>query len=234
MSQRPAPSWGAPQGRPTGLLCLITLLASLSCGNPMPSYPEEERTGTTTPERTEASPLEPEPVAVEDRKFHPVTIYYNHPYLRGMVPHTRQIFENPDAANLVKQMIDLLTIPPEDGNGTPIWPDNTHVREVYPLEDGTLVIDFDKKFTESLAVNIIEEELMVYSLINSALESFPQFDKVRILIHGKTWETFLGHIDIEFPLTRRYTLYNIIPEPPLSDEILVEELEKDPKRAEQL
>ena len=224
----PAGYRSSPFGDP-GLICLLFLflLWSFSCGGPAPS---STSLPSTEPEPALETPIEKEAISNLDMDAgQKVSVYYRHPLIEGIIPRPKKIFATANPAGLVKQVIDHLTIPPEDGFGTPLWPPNTYIREVYPLEDGTLVIDFDAGFVESLAVSITEEELLVYSLVNSILESFPDYKTVMILVGGSVRETFLGHIDIEHPLQTRYNMYTLIPEPRLSEQILVEELDEDPK-----
>lgn len=159
----------------------------------------------------------------EDRLIK-VNVYYLHPYIQGIFPREKMIFKTERVEDLVKQVIDHLTIAPSDGFGSPVWPELTYIREVYALGDGTLVVDFNGQFINNLQVSIVEEELLVYSLVNTLLEHFEQFKKVHILVDGSVQETLLGHIDIEFPLAAGGWQYVIRPEDQPYEEIEVEEL----------
>lgn len=152
-----------------------------------------------------------------------VKVYYRHPLLVSVVAIPRQIFHTDREVNLIKQVIDHLTIGPDPSLGSALWPANTHVREVYTLSDGTLVVDFNGSFVEGIHANVLEEDFMVYSLVQSLLENFPKYKKVRILIDGEVQETFLGHVDIEFPLGLRKNPLTIVPDP--VEEIIVEDLD---------
>jgi len=186
------------------------LLILLSCGSdderrvgvPLDPGPEQERP-VDRPD-TELAPSEEEeetPALLSETET--VTVYYRHPLVNALVPRERRIFSHVGAAGRIKQVIDQLSIAPEDGYGEPIWPATTHVREVYLLETGTLVVDFNREFLDRVGVGAEQEYLMVYSLVNSLVDSFAEVERVYVLIEGGVSESLLGHIDIEDSLTRR-------------------------------
>ena len=200
------------------LTLLVTLaLVVFACGSP---------SSPATPEHQE-NPEQNQPEALtggidEQSGIREVKIYYSHPQLTGLIAQPKNIFESDKEVNHIKQVIDHLTIPPEDNYGEPIWPPNTYVREVYTLGDGTLVIDFSSSFTENIQASVLEEDFMVFSLVQSLLENFTQYSRVHILVDGQVQETFLGHVDIEFPLGLRKNPLTIVPDP--IEEIIVEDL----------
>jgi len=202
-----------------GFCILMLFIPILSCGN------SHEEIG---------KPIDPVPAPMrqalpdenaEDDRVREVSVYYRHPLVYGIVPVVKQVFKTDNKSDLIKQVIDHLTISPDPEEGSPLWPDNTYVREVYTLPDGTVVVDFDQRFIDNLHVSAWDEDFMVTSLVNSIVSNFPEYDKVRILVQGTIRETFLGHVDIEFPLALRNSIYTIVPTPDLGDEIIVEELD---------
>ena len=197
-------------------LLLLAVVGILACGNGMQQDPKTDQVNG------EARTAAEKEVFDDQSGVREVKIYYRHPQLQGLIGQPRTIFESDREINHIKQVIDHLTIAPGDLYGEPIWPSNTYVREVYTLGDGTLAIDFNSSFTETLQVSVLEEDFMVYSLVQSLLENFTDFDKVHILIDGHVQETFLGHVDIEFPLGLRRNPLTIVPDP--IEEIIVEDL----------
>ena len=197
---------------------LLLMLVCATCGRA--PQQQEKPPGNAKPGPAQSEQGEPNLPG----KPETVIIYYRHPTLEGILPCKREIIWHANMANQVKQVIDYLTIPPENGEGEVIWPENTYVREVFLLEDGTVVIDFDSSFLSSISAGATQEEFLVYSLVNSVLENFAPYDKVRILIDGEQKETFLGHIDIEYPLVRRYNLYTILPDQREEEQIIHEEI----------
>ncbi len=201
--------------------CFLALIFLACCGKPS-GQPDTDQEAILQPQRQ----VLPDENTEEDR-IRSVEVYYRHPFIEGIVPVKKEIFKTSNKADLIKQVIDHLTIPPDPEEGFTLWPENTHVREVYTLPDGTVVVDFDGRFIESIRVSVWDEDFMITSLVNSIVENFPEYDKVRILVHGSVQETLLGHIDIEFPLVHRNSIYTIVPTPEVADEVIIEDLLND-------
>lgn len=153
-----------------------------------------------------------------------VMIYFRHSEYDGLIPLPRVILKNSRTSQLL-QVIDHLTIAPKEAEGRAIWPKDTYVREVFMVDDGTVVIDFNQRFLNNLQVGAGGETYLVYSLVNSILDNFEQATQVMILVEGAGSETLKGHIDIETPLKRNAMVYTVVPEPRLEDQIIIEDLE---------
>jgi len=204
------------------LAALLLWLAACAPEPPAPAPPSQtqaERLDLTGEKPAESTPPAPEAApesqSGEGEPLPPnqsVTVYYRHPLLEGMTPVPKEVLRHDSPAAMAKQVIDLLAIAPPDGYGAPLWPENLYVREVYCLPEGVIVVDFDGRFIAGYAAGATEEELLVYSLVNSLLESFPTYDRVRLLVDGQTVESLFGHVDVEFPLRARYGVYAIIPD----------------------
>lgn len=162
-----------------------------------------------------------------------VTVFYRHPLIEGLVPIERPIFDHPSAEEQIKQLINQLSIAPENGEGIPIWPENTHFRELYLISDGTIIVDFDGRFVDGISAGASTESFLLYSLVGTLLSNFPRYQSVRILVDGEIRETFLGHLDIEFPLKKENHLYTIVPEERIEDQIIIEELGPVSTKADQ-
>ncbi len=207
----------------------LLLAAMAACERaPAPSRADAVAPAPPIPAGEAAPPiLEAGPTDQSESGATAVTVYYRHPWLEAITPIRKQAMPHPSPAAMAKQVIDLLTIPPQSDSGSPLWPSSTYVREVYMLADGTIVVDFDGEFIAGVSAGVTEEELMLRGLVNSLLESFPDFQRVRLLVDGVICETLFGHIDTEYPLEARYGVYTIIPESVETEEIKVEELGKE-------
>jgi hypothetical protein len=76
------------------------------------------------------------------------------------------------------------------------------------------VLDFSADYLSKVNVGATGEAYMVSSLLQAVFTNFPKIEKVHILIQGEVAETFLGHIDIELPLTRKHIRFRVIDEAP--------------------
>lgn len=203
-------------------LCPLILLLSLACG------PEP------TPEP--APPLEPPPVVLEDvsedeetpdssflSDTEEVVVYYQHTHVPALVPRAKSIFKHFDQIDRIKQVIDELALAPEDGYGLSLWPpEEPFVREVFTY-DQTIVVDLKAGFLNDIHLGAEQETLMVYSLVNSLLDSFDTFKNVILLFDGASAESFKGHVDVEAPLRRRDGLI-VIPDEPFDERLKEEDL----------
>jgi len=69
------------------------------------------------------------------------------------------------------------------------------------ISDGIAYIDLSSELRDDHPGGSTGELLTVYSLVLT-LTSFPEINKVQILIDGDSSETLVGHIDISTPLER--------------------------------
>jgi len=202
---------------------LPVLFLVVACG-PEPETAKIPATGPVAETKVPVPQVE-EPVRGDEQRFESVTVYYRHPLVEGLLPRTKRIYRHPDMAKQIMQLIDHLSIAPTDGYGLSLWPANAYVREIYLLEENLVVIDLDEGFLRDVKVGAAHEQLMVYSLVNSVLSSFSSIEKVHLLIMGEVRETFLGHIDIEYPLTQNMA-YTVIPDELANERLLEEDLEE--------
>lgn len=206
----------------TALLTLL-LLVLIACKqtteeNPQTTTPADMQATTTMDERTFDDPFG------EDAEF---IIYYAHQRFDGLIPVRVQLLQAQSVEARIKQVIDLLTIKPQDPDAETLWPPTTHIREVYLTEPNMVVIDFHGGFIANFAAGTTYEEQMIYSLVNSILTNFEELDQVFLLIDGSTSETLLGSVDIESPLSFNETVDTVIPDDfDAESRILVESLEE--------
>lgn len=202
------------------LACMLLLLTAC--------HQNEETVQTTTTPSDMATAT-----TLDDREFDDpfgesteYIIYYSHRRYEGLIPVRVNLLQSSTLEARIKQVVDLLTIQPEDPDAETLWPPSTHVREVYITDNNRAIIDFHGGFISKFAAGTGYEEMMVYSLVNTILTNFEQLESVYLLVDGATSETLLGSIDIESPLTFRDRILTIIPEDFDTDsQITVESLE---------
>lgn len=199
------------------VVLLILCFLMFSCGEDEPQIDASVLAETETQDTTEE--------AVElNTETKMVSVYYRHPIIDGIVPIQRPIFEHPSDIEQIKQLINQLSIAPEDKSGIPIWPEDTRFRELYLLSDGTIIVDFEGSFVSSISAGAETESFLLNALVNTLLDNFPRYERVRILVDGEIRETFLGHLDIEFPLKKDNRIYTVVPETHSEDDIIIEDL----------
>ncbi|HET7440977.1 MAG TPA: GerMN domain-containing protein [Terriglobales bacterium] len=70
------------------------------------------------------------------------------------------------------------------------------VRNVYLVEPGLAVIDFNAEFADGHRSGILLEQLTVASFLQSLSANVPGISRIRILVDGKSRETLAGHVDL--------------------------------------
>lgn len=187
-------------------LLLLSLLL-LSCQKPLPPAP------ATPPEVLAEAPSETFSEVLEEpaaQSYHKGTFYYRAPEMDALVPATCSILNSKNAAEEIRSLVGKLGRAPDEGEGLPIWSEQPKVRDVFTTKDGLVVIDFSKDFLERISTGATGESYMISSLLQAVFFNFPAFNRVHILVQGEVSESFLGHIDIEFPLTRKNIRYPVV------------------------
>ncbi len=77
----------------------------------------------------------------------------------------------------------------------------TQLRSFFLLGDGTAVVDFSIHFRENHPGSCRQEQLTLFSVVNTLILNVPEIDQVKILIDGIETQTLAGHLPLEFPLT---------------------------------
>lgn len=203
---------------------LATCLLLVSCQQSQ----EQTQPQTQTPADMQAVPLDERTFDDPFGESKEYIIYYTHRRYEGLIPVRVKLLQAPSMEARIKQIVDLLTVQPEDPDAETLWPPSTHVREVYITDQKMAIIDFHGGFIANFAAGTTYEEQMVYSLVNSILTNYEELEAVYLLIDGATSETLLGSVDIETPLHFRDHIATIIPEDfDSNSQIQVESLESD-------
>jgi len=70
------------------------------------------------------------------------------------------------------------------------------IREVYLLNDDTLLIDTTAPFADGHPSSVLLEEMTLTSLIETLAANVPGITKVKFLVEGKERQTLAGHVDL--------------------------------------
>lgn len=76
------------------------------------------------------------------------------------------------------------------------FPENVQVLDVFVSGRGVAVINFTLDLMEGHSGGLHAEELTVYSLSHTLVESIPAIGEVRLLVEGQETETLAGHLDL--------------------------------------
>jgi hypothetical protein len=76
------------------------------------------------------------------------------------------------------------------------FPENVQVLDVFVSGRGVAVINFTLDLLEGHSGGLRAEELTVYSLSHTLVESLPAIAEVRLLVEGQETETLAGHLDL--------------------------------------
>lgn len=132
-----------------------------------------------------------------------VTLYFATPGGDQLTPVTREIFieEENNVNQQIKKVINQLIEGPQKNSLFPTVPSQTRIRAVY-TKDETIYIDFSSSLIEEHPGGTSGELVTIYSVVNTLLDSFPSYSRVRILVEGESSSTLAGHIDIRESLTK--------------------------------
>ena len=74
--------------------------------------------------------------------------------------------------------------------------EGSDIKEVYLLNDGTVVIDTTPQFANRHPSGIVLEELTLTSLVETLAANVPGVSRVKFLVDGQERETLAGHLDL--------------------------------------
>lgn len=76
------------------------------------------------------------------------------------------------------------------------FPEGVEVLDVFVSGRGVAVVNFTLDLLEGHSGGLTGEELTVYSLSHSLVESFPAIVEVVLIVEGQRTETLAGHLDL--------------------------------------
>lgn len=126
-----------------------------------------------------------------------VTLYFSDENAEYLVPEHRKINQTGDLEKLA--VIELIK-GPNNNNLYPTVPPTTKVNALY-VSGGIAYIDLSSEVIKDHPGGSTGELLTIYSIVMT-LTSFPDIEKVQILVDGNSGNTLVGHVDISIPLER--------------------------------
>lgn len=117
-----------------------------------------------------------------------------------LIAETRVVVNPGDPVSFGRELVAALSRGSLNGNMATI-PDGTTLRAFFLLEDGTAVVDFSEQFINNHPGGCRQEQLTLFSVVNSLVLNIPEIDRVKILIAGDEARTLAGQMTLESPLT---------------------------------
>ena len=159
----------------------------------LPWYKDREKIGIEVEKPVEEIREEP-PSVLEETE---IVLYFADDNAQFLIPEIRRIKKTND---LAKQAVLELIKGPVDSGLYPTMPSATIINALY-ISDRIAYIDLSPELIKNHPGGSAGELLTVYSLVLT-LTSFPDIDKVQILVGGSSKDTLVGHIDVSMPLER--------------------------------
>jgi spore germination protein GerM len=130
----------------------------------------------------------------------PVHLYFADAAKPFLVGETRFMVPSRDAQTFGRQVVTELINGPADENLATL-PEGTRLRTFFVLGDGTAVVDFSAHLRDEPPGSCRQEQLTLFSVVNSLVLNVPGIDRVKILVEGAETTTLSGHLPLEHPLT---------------------------------
>jgi Sporulation and spore germination len=134
-----------------------------------------------------------------------VKLFFESLDTRGLVLEERAIPFSSDLATQVRTLVEGLVAGPSTALG-PTLASTTRVLEVFVTASGVAYVDLSPEARDSVAGGSDEEQMTVYSIVDSVTTSFPSISRVQILIDNQPATTLAGHVDLSRPLPPDLTL----------------------------
>jgi hypothetical protein len=146
----------------------------------------------------------PKPSAEAQRTIN-VKLFFESLETHGLALEERAVPFSGDLATEVRTLVENLAKGSTIGLG-PTLSDTTRVLEVFVTARGVAYVDLSKEARDSVSGGSDEEQITVYSIVDSITASFPSISRVQILIENAPALTLAGHVDLSRPLPPDMTL----------------------------
>lgn len=111
----------------------------------------------------------------------------------------RTIYQSEDPVLMARQIISELFQGPEDASdGRSLFSEQARLRQLYLLEDGTVVVDLTHETVQEIQ-GIVSELAAIRSITRSLTANLESIRRVRFLVEGQPRPTLAGHISIQQP-----------------------------------
>jgi spore germination protein GerM len=150
---------------------------------------ENENTGGETKEDTEE---------VKNGEI-AINVYYLDAMGESLVAEARVVSSENKYVDALYELMKL----PIDSSLYRLVPDSTKINSII-VEDGLAKVDLSKEFVEDRITSDTEDNLLIYSIVNTLTE-FEEVNSVTFFIDGEKLNT-LGELDVSAPFFRRSDL----------------------------
>ncbi len=130
-----------------------------------------------------------------------VSLYFASADGKGLTIEKRSI---PKKEGLARETINQLISGPSDSNLLPTIPSETVLQDIN-IRDGVCIIDFSSELVDSSVGGLQNEELTVYSIVDT-LTQFSSVNEVTILVEGQKVASLGGHVMLEETMAPDYSL----------------------------
>lgn len=182
--------------RPAAIVALFVALGISACGALPVGDPTDPANAAGGNPRSGLAARSPEPFAVQEPEESAAATLFA-AGADGLL-HPREV-ELPGPATTRARAEALVRRVVEEA-GT--FPAEVRVLDVFVSGRGVAVIDFTLDLLEGHSGGIHAEELTVYSLSHTLVESIPAIAEVRLLVEGQQRETLAGHLDLRSGFAR--------------------------------
>jgi germination protein M len=128
-----------------------------------------------------------------------ITLFFPDAEGQLLHPEERDVPKPSGGAAFARALFDELQKGPRREGLIAAIPDRIHLRNVFLLPDGQVVLDL--AVDAGLAFGSDEELAIVASLVDTTLQNVAETSRVRILVNGEPAETLGGHVDLTRPLS---------------------------------
>ncbi len=122
------------------------------------------------------------------------TLYFGDESSDYFINEFRSVSSVESPEKMAEVLISELIKGPE-AKGVRTIPEQTSLLAVDLLNDGLIVVDFSKEFTELHPGGSSTEIMTVYSIVNTLTTNIKDVNMVRIIQEGSPLDTIAGHID---------------------------------------
>jgi germination protein M len=128
-----------------------------------------------------------------------INVYYLDTMGEYLVGEARIVLSENKYVDALYELMKL----PVDSSLYRLVPDSTKINSIV-VEDGLAKVDFSKEFVEDRITSDTEDNLLIYSIVNTLTE-FPEVNSVSFYIDGEKLDT-LGELDVSGIFFRRNDL----------------------------
>jgi len=128
-----------------------------------------------------------------------INVYYLDSMGEYLVGEARTVSSENKYVDALYELMKL----PIDSSLYRLVPDSTKINSIV-VENGLAKVDLSKEFIEDKITSDTEDNLLIYSIVNTLTE-FPEVNSVSFYIDGEKLDT-LGQLDISEPIFRRSDL----------------------------